>query len=55
MKPMETELAGDILQTMEVVGPLGVNFKNRTTSYNAAVLPSEFEVFLGAITMKEEN
>ncbi len=50
---MEAELADGSLQVMEVVGPLIINFKNRTTSCNAAVLPSEYEVLLGAIPMED--
>ena len=50
---MEAELADGTLQIMEVVGPLIVNFKNRTTSCNAAVLPGESEVLLGAIPMED--
>ena len=43
---MEAELADGSLQVLEVVGPLIINFKNRTTSCNAVVLPGESEVFL---------
>ena len=50
---METELADGSLQVLEVVGPLVINFKNRTTSCNAAVLPGESEVLLGAIPMQD--
>ena len=53
MDTMEAELADGSLQTMEVVGPLVVNFKNRTTSCNAAVLPGESEILLGAIPMED--
>ncbi len=53
MDTMEAELADGSLQTMEVVGPLIINFKNRTTSCNAAVLPGEAEVLLGAIPMED--
>ena len=38
---------------LDVVGPLIVNFKNRTTSCNAMVLPGESEVLLGAIPMED--
>ncbi len=51
MDTMEVEFADGSLQTMEVVGPLVITFKNRTTSCNAAVLPGESEVLLGAIPM----
>jgi len=50
---MEAELADGTLQKMDVVGPLIINFKNRTTSCNAAVLPGESEVLLGAIPMED--
>jgi clan AA aspartic protease len=50
---MEAELADGSLKIMEVVGPLIINFKNRTTSCNAAVLPGESEVLLGSIPMED--
>lgn len=50
---IEAELADGSIQKMEVVGPLIINFKNRTTSCNAAVLPGESEVLLGAIPMED--
>lgn len=50
---IEAELADGTLQNMDVVGPLIINFKNRTTSCNAAVLPGETEVLLGAIPMED--
>ena len=50
---IEAELADGSLQKMDVVGPLIVNFKNRTTSCNAAVLPSRSEVLLGSIPMED--
>ncbi len=50
---MEADLADGTLQTMNVVGPLIINFKNRTTSCNAVVLPGESEVLLGAIPMED--
>ena len=50
---MEAELADGTLQNMEVVGPLIINFKNRTTSCNAAVLPGESEILLGSIPMED--
>jgi hypothetical protein len=46
---MEAELADGTLHNMDVVGPLVINFKNRTTSCNAAVLPGESEILLGSI------
>ncbi len=53
MDTMEAELADGSLQIMEVVGPLIINFKNRTTSCNAVVLPGESEVLLGSIPMED--
>jgi clan AA aspartic protease len=50
---MEAELADGSIQKLPVVGPLIINFKNRTTSCNAAVLPGESEVLLGAIPMED--
>ncbi len=50
---IEAELADGSIQNMLVVGPLILNFKNRTTSCNAAVLPGESEVLLGAIPMED--
>ncbi len=46
---MEAELADGTIRNVDVVGPLVINFKNRTTSCNAAVLPGESEVLLGSI------
>ncbi len=50
---MEAELADGSLKTIKVVGPVIINFKNRTTSCNAAVLPGESEVLLGSIPMED--
>ena len=50
---MEAELADGSLKQLEVVGPVIINFKNRTTSCNAAVLPGNSEVLLGAIPMED--
>jgi len=50
---MEAELADGTIRTVDVVGPVIINFKNRTTSCNAAVLPGEAEVLLGAIPMED--
>ena len=50
---IEAELADGTIQNMEVVGPLIINFKNRTTSCNAAVLPGQSEVLLGSIPMED--
>ena len=49
----EAELANGTITKLDVVGPLIINFKNRTTSCNAMVLPGESEVLLGAIPMED--
>lgn len=49
----EAELANGTITMLDVVGPLIVNFKNRTTSCNAIVLPGESEVLLGSIPMED--
>lgn len=49
----EAELADGTIAKVDVVGPLVVNFKNRTTSCNAKILPGESEVLLGAIPMED--
>ena len=49
----EAELADGTISKVDVVGPLIVNFKNRTTSCNAMVLPGKSEVLLGAIPMED--
>ena len=50
---IEAELADGTINNMDVVGPLIINFKNRTTSCNAAVLPGESEILLGSIPMED--
>ena len=50
---MEAELADGTMRQVDVVGPVIVNFKNRTTSCNAAVMPGDSEVLLGAIPMED--
>ena len=42
---IEAELADGTLKKMDVVGPLIINFKNRTTSCNATVLPEPIPFF----------
>ena len=49
----EAELANGTITKLDVVGPLIINFKNRTTSCNAMVLPGESEVLLGSIPMED--
>ena len=50
---MEAELADGTIRIVDVVGPIVINFSNRTTSCNAAVLPGQSEVLLGAIPMED--
>ncbi|MFN0036332.1 MAG: clan AA aspartic protease [Saprospiraceae bacterium] len=47
------ELADGSLQNFEVVGPVEVRFKNRTTTTRAVVLPGSTEALLGQITMED--
>lgn len=49
----EAEMADGTITELDIVGPLIINFKNRTTSCNAMVLPGEAEVLLGAIPMED--
>jgi clan AA aspartic protease len=49
----EAEMADGTIQSLDVVGPLVVNFKNRGTSCNAMVLSGGSEVLLGAIPMED--
>ncbi len=49
----EAELADGQIQSVKVVGPVIVNFANRTTSCNAIVMPGKAEVLLGSIPMEE--
>ncbi len=50
---MEAELANGTIEKVDVVGPVEINFKNRSTSCRAAVMPGESEVLLGAIPMED--
>ena len=50
---MEAEMADGRLERLEVVGPVEVIFKNRSTSCRAAVLPGETEALLGSIPMED--
>jgi len=47
------QLADGTLKKVEIVGPLRVNFINRSTSCNAMVMPGESEVLLGSIPMED--
>ena len=49
----EAELANGKIETVPVVGPIIINFANRTTSCNAIVMPGEAEILLGAIPMED--
>ena len=49
----EAELPDGSIKRLPVVGPLIINFENRTTSCNALVLPGESEVLLGSIPMED--
>ncbi len=50
---IEAELADGTLKKLPIVGPLIINFANRTTSCNALVLPGKSEVLLGSIPMED--
>lgn len=47
------ELANGALQKMDVVGPVEIRFKNRSTTCRAVVLPGESTMLLGAIPMED--
>ena len=46
-------MADGRIEVLDIVGPVIVKFQNRKTSCNAAVLPGETEVLLGAIPMED--
>ena len=48
----EVELADGRVQLLEIVGPIVINFENRTVRQDAFVLPAG-EPLLGAIVMEE--
>ena len=50
---MEAEMADGRLERLDVVGPVEVMFKNRSTSCRAAVFPGDAEVLLGSIPMED--
>ncbi len=50
---MEAELADGSIKALDIVGPVEINFKNRSTSCRAAVMPGQTEVLLGAIPMED--
>ena len=45
------QLVNGEIETYDLVGPLTVKFKNRTTICNALVLPGDNEILLGTIPM----
>ena len=45
-------LANEILLQVDIVGPVEIHFKNRSTTVRALVLPGAAEVLLGAIPME---
>jgi len=47
------ELANGMLQKVDVVGPVEVRFKNRSTTCRAVVLPGGTQMLLGAIPMED--
>ena len=47
------ELANGTKEQYEIVGPIEINFKNRSTSCRAMVLPGNTEPLLGAIPMED--
>ena len=46
-------MANGSIEEFDVVGPIEVKFKNRSTVCNAMVLPGDTEPLLGAIPMEE--
>ena len=49
----EIELADGTLRTCEIVGPVDLHFKNRSTSCRALVLPGANEVLMGSIPLED--
>ena len=49
----QAELADGSIKQVDIVGPVEIRFKNRRCSVDAAVLPGEAEVLLGAIPMED--
>ncbi len=50
---MQAELADGSLREIEIAGPVEIRFENRRTTVDAAVLPGDTEVLLGAIPMED--
>ncbi|MDQ1265732.1 MAG: hypothetical protein QG635_883 [Bacteroidota bacterium] len=49
----EAVLADGEIKTFEIAGPIDVNFKNRSTTCRAMVLPGKSEVLLGSIPLED--
>lgn len=50
---MNAELANGRIEKVDIVGPVDVRFKNRSTTCRAAVFPCDTEVLLGSIPMED--
>ena len=50
---MNAELANGRIEKVDIVGPVDVRFKNRSTTCRAAVFPGDTEVLLGSIPMED--
>jgi len=50
---MNAELANGRIEKVDIVGPVDVRFKNRSTTCRAAVFPGDIEVLLGSIPMED--
>ena len=53
LSEQNAELADGSVRLLDIVGPVEINFKNRSTSCRAMVLPGEAEVLLGSIPMED--
>ncbi len=53
MEVVEVELADSSFAECEIVGPIDVRFKTRSTTCRAVVLPGATEVLLGAIPLED--
>ena len=49
----EAELADGSIVQLDIVGPVDLQFENRTTTVRAMVLPQASEVLLGVIPMED--
>ncbi len=49
----EAELADGSIVQLDIVGPVDIQFENRTTTVRAMVLPQASEVLLGVIPMED--